>query len=97
MKGKDMILSDYLSRQMVDKINLYEIIPISFDMKAVLKDRYYYVGNESRYLVQTCSQAKDSGIKLPEVHGVDKGINPNIKPERQILKSQNSANESTLG
>ena len=82
---------------MIDKSNLHEIIPISFDMKAILKDRYYNIRNESRYLVQTCSQAEDSGIKLPEVHSVDKGINPNIKPERQILKSQNSANKPKLG
>ena len=95
MKGKDMILSDFLSRQMIDKSNLHEIIPISFDVKAILKDRYYNIGNESRYLVQTCSQAKE--IKLSEVHGIDKGINPNIKPERQILKSQNSANKPKLG
>ena len=58
MKGKDMILSDFLSRQMIDKSNPHEIIPISFDMKAILKDRYYNVGNESRYLVQTCFWAK---------------------------------------
>ena len=31
------------------------------------------------------SQAKARGVKLSEVHGVDKGINPDIKPERQIL------------
>ena len=72
MKGKDMILSDFLSRQRVDKSNPHEIIPISFDMKATLKERYFNIGNESKYLVQTCSQAKNSGIKLPEVHGVNK-------------------------
>ena len=97
MKGKDMIMSDFLSRQMIDKYNPHEIIPILFDMKAILKDRYYNVRNESRYQVQTSSQAKDSGIKLPEVYSVDKGINPDIKPERQILKSQNSANKPKLG
>ena len=63
-------------------------------MKAILKERYYNIGNESRYLVQTHSQAKDSGIKLPEVHGINNGINPYIKPERQALKSQNPANAS---
>ena len=31
MKGKDMILSDFLSRQRVDKSNLHEVIPISFE------------------------------------------------------------------
>ena len=97
MKGKDMILSDLLSRQRVEKSNPHEVIAISFDMKAILKERYYNIGSESRYLVQTHSQAKDSGIKLPEVHGVNKGINPDIKPERQAWKSQNPANRPQPG
>ena len=29
------------------------------------------------------SQAKSSGIKLPEVLGVDKSLNPNLRPEKQ--------------
>ena len=53
-----MILSDFLSRQRVDQSNPHEIIPISFDMKVILKERYYNIGNDSRYLVQICSQAK---------------------------------------
>ena len=44
MKGKDMILSDFLSRQETDKSKPHEIIHISFDMKAILNDRYYNVG-----------------------------------------------------
>ena len=55
-----MILSNFLSRQRVDESNPDEIIPISFDMKAILKERYYNIGNEGRYLVQTHSQAKES-------------------------------------
>ena len=88
-----MILSDFLSRQMTDNSNPQEIIPISFDMQVILKDRYYNVRSDNSYIIQTCSQAKASGVKLPEVHNVDKGINPDIKPERQILKSQNLANK----
>ena len=91
-----MTLSPFLPRQMTDNSNPHEIIPISFDMQAILKDKYYNVGSDSRYLIQMCSQAKASGIKLPEVHSVDKGINPAIKPERQILKSQNLANKPKL-
>ena len=54
MKGKDMILSDFLSRQKIDKSDLHEIIPISFDMKAILNDNYYKVEEEKgKYLVQT--------------------------------------------
>ena len=55
------------------------------------------MGNDSKYLIQTCSQTKASGIKLSEVHSIDKGINPDIKPERQVLKSQNSADKSKSG
>ena len=54
MKGKDMILSDFLSRQEIDKSDPHEIIPISFDMKAILNKRYYNLEEEnSKYLVQT--------------------------------------------
>ena len=34
-------------------------------------------------MTQTRSQARSSGIKLPEVHGVGKNLDPNIKPEKQ--------------
>ena len=89
MKGKDMILSDFLSRQITDNSNSQEIILISFDMQAILKDRYYNVGSDNKYLIQMHSQARASGVKLPEVYGVDKGVDPNIKPKRQILKPPN--------
>ena len=39
-----------------------------------------------KYLVQTCSQAKCSGIKLLEVHGVGKSLDPNKHPEKQVVK-----------
>ena len=65
-------------------------------MKAILKEKYYSVVNEGRYLVQTCSQVKDKGIKLPEVHGVDKGVDPDIKPEWIVRKSQKLIEKSKL-
>ena len=67
-------------------------------MQAILRDRYYNAGQEEdiRYLMQTWSQAKGSGIKLPEVHGIDKGVDPNVKPERQILKPPNLAKNQIL-
>ena len=46
MKGKDMILSDFLSRQRTDNSNPHEITPISFDMQAILRDRHYNTGQE---------------------------------------------------
>ena len=36
-----------------------------------------------KYLIQTCSQAKTSGIKLLEVLGVEKSLDPNLRPEKQ--------------
>ena len=41
---------------------------------------------EGKYLVQTRLQAKSSHITLPEVYGVDKGIDPNVQPEKQVVK-----------
>ena len=38
---------------------------------------------DSKYLIQTHSKAKTSGIKLPEVHGVGKSLDPNLRPEKQ--------------
>ena len=72
MKGKDMILSNFLSRQKNDDSNSHEIIPISFNMCQVLDDNYY---NE-KYLIQTRSQTKSSGTKLLEAHGMGKNLIP---------------------
>ena len=41
---------------------------------------------EGKYLIQKRSQSKSSGIILPAVHGVDKGINLSVKPEKQVIK-----------
>ena len=69
MKEKDMILSDFLSQQKNDESNPNEIISISFDMYQILEDNLenFYT---DEYLIQTWSQAKSSGIKLPEAHGI---------------------------
>ena len=84
IKGKDMILSDFLSRQDLGDENTKEIIPISFNMKSVLQDKYYNVGeNKEKYMVQTRSQMKVSGVQLPEVHGLRKRLDPHRIPEKQ--------------
>ena len=50
IKGKDMVLSDFLLRQNNDYSNPLEIIPISFNMHKVLQENYY---NVDIYLEQT--------------------------------------------
>ena len=94
MKGKDMTLSDFLSRQKNDDSNPHEIIPISFNMCPVLDDNYY----SEKYLIQTRSQAKSSGIRLLEVHGMGKDLDPNLKPEKQhTMLKQGSKERPCIG
>ena len=83
IKGKDMVLSDFLSRQKHEDNNPHDIIPISFNMQNILQANYYNLGT---YLVQTRSQANSSGITLPEVHGIGKRLDRNILPEKQVIK-----------
>ena len=64
-----------LSQQNNDDNNPCEIIPISFNTYKMLEDNRDFgkcndkFDNE-KYLIQTCFQAKTSGTKFPEVHGV---------------------------
>ena len=50
IKGKDIVLSDFLSRKNNDDSNPHEIIPISFNVHKVLQENYYKIDS---YLVQT--------------------------------------------
>ena len=79
-KVKDLVLSDFLSRQNNDDRNPHQIISIPFNVYQVPHEKYY---NKENYLVQTQSQTRFSGIKLPEVHGMGENLDPNIKPEKQ--------------
>ena len=103
MKGKDMILIDFLSRHNNDDSNPSEIIPISFVMYNILEsnlnsfDKNNNFGN-GKYLIQIHSQAKTSSTKLLEVHGVQKGLNPNLRPEKQhTLPKQGSLGKPQIG
>ena len=89
IKGKDMVLSDFLSQQKMDNSNPHEIIPISFSLKSLAGNHFYRINNEisqpetSKCLIQTRSQAKSSGIKVPEIHGANKDLNPHVKLGKQ--------------
>ena len=48
-------------------------------MYQVLENKFY----DDKYLIQMRSQAKSSSIKLLEVQGMRKNLDPNLKPERQ--------------
>ena len=57
IKGKDIVLSDFLSRQLGDDSDPHEIIPISFNIKEILKENYQNMVKDT-YMVQTRSQTK---------------------------------------
>ena len=63
-------------------------------MYQVLEKNFY----DDRYLFQTRSQAKSRCIKLPEVHGMRRNLNPNLKPEIQhTLPKQGSMERPHVG
>ena len=63
-------------------------------MYQILKRNFY----DDKFLVQMRSQTKSSGMKLLEVHGMRKNLDPNLKPERQhTLSKQGSIERSHVG
>ena len=89
IKGKVMVLSDFLSRQKTDDSNPHELIPILFSLRYQVSDYFYRIDNENnlpskdKYLVQTRSQVRSSGIRLPEIYGANKGLDPHVQPGKQ--------------
>ena len=63
-------------------------------MYQVLENQFY----DDKYLIQMRSQAKSSGIKLLEVHGMRKNSDPNLKPEKQhTLPKEGSLERPCIG
>ena len=91
VKGKDMILCDYLSRIAADNGDPSEVIPISFNALAQYRLAIDYLAESfmiSHFMVATRSSTSVVGIKLPPVHGAQKGIEPALKPESQLRSKQ---------
>ena len=86
VKGKDMILCDYLSRIAVDDGNPDEVIPIYFNALAQYRLTMDYIAESfliSHFNMVTRSSIRAAGISLPPVHGTQKGLDPDLKPEKQ--------------
>ena len=83
VKGRDMILSDYLSRHRQKDLDPSELMPISFcclkTYRSIIDDR---IGEEI-FCIKTRASVKASGETVGEVHGADKPLDPNYKPEHQ--------------
>ena len=94
VKGKDMILCDYLSRIAVDKGDPSEVIPISFNALAQYRLALDYVTESfmiTHLMVATRSGTSAAGINLPQVHGAQKGVDPTLKPESHSKSQQTLA------
>ena len=71
IKGKDIVLSDFLSREKNDDGNPHEIIATSFTLKSLSHEHFYQFNNTTRsseiemnkYLIQTRSQANLVALK----------------------------------
>ena len=83
MKGKDMVLSDFLLQQSNDDSNPNEIIPISFNTYKILEDNRENFDkcnfNSEKYLIQTRSQAKNEWCKTPRSSWSTKRIRSKFK------------------
>ena len=83
VKGRDMILSDYLSRHRQKDLDPSELIPISFCCLKVYRGFIDDKIGEDIFCIKTRSSAKASGDEVGEVHGTNKPLDPNYKPEHQ--------------
>ena len=82
VKGKDMKICDFLFRIDVDRGNPGEVIPISFNSFSMLNTiRKVTLYQANKLLVTTRSKTKAEGAALPPVHGVQKHLDPAVKPE----------------
>ena len=79
VKGRDMIMANYLSHHQTKDSDTSELVPISFCPMAT----YYRCLEENAYCIGTRASTKAAGEEAPEVHGADKPLDPNLKPEHQ--------------
>ena len=82
MKGKDMVLSDFLLRQMGDKSDPHQIIPISFNIKEVLLENCKH-NTKGTFMVHTKSQSK--GVKTPMVKESPNATNKRVQEIKPII------------
>ena len=110
VKGKDMILCDFLSRSKCDDTDPHNLIPIAFhqmELEPVQFNpneilEYFYsleelgycivvekLEPEQKYFIMTRSAAQQTGANIPKVHGADKPLDPDLKPEKdKVLQKQ---------
>ena len=92
VKGKDMILCDFLSRVAADGGDPMDLVPVAFNTFTILKERYSHMAEFKTMMaelkIMTRVQRAAAGIAAPTpVHGANKGVDPGLKPEKQLAGS----------
>ena len=97
VKGKDMKICEFLSRIDVDRGNPGEVVPISFNSFSMLNTiRKATLHQANKLLVTTRSKTKAEGATIPPVHGVQKHLDPAVKPEHdKPVADQNKQSSPT--
>ncbi len=97
LKGKDLIIADWLSRTKTDTTHPDIVVPVSFCPREIVcqihnqkLDEFSALLERKReeLMVTTRRQAAQAGEKPPEVHGANKAVNTSVKPEhdRELIK-----------
>ena len=90
IKGKDMIQSDFLLRQLKDDSDPHQIIPISFKIKEILKENYQNIVKDT-CMVQTRSQTKAKAANDPAVQSTTrKPVTQSIIPRVDKIPNKTS-------
>ena len=86
-----MKICDFLSRIDVDRGNPGKVIPISFNSFSMLNTiKKVTLHQANKLLVTTRSKTKTEGATVPPVHGVQKHLDPTVKPGHdQPIADQN--------
>ena len=80
---------------------LMNSFPISFSLKSQVSNYFCHINNDiiiprnDKYLLQTRSQVRSSGIRLPEIHGANKGLDPHAQPGKQKTFPIQTVNKGT--
>ena len=88
IKGKDVILSSFISSLKQDTSDLHEVIPISHSVQGILHAKYYNIHEmeQERYFFQNRFQTMTRCTVFPKEHCIETGVDPNLKPEKQVVK-----------
>ena len=79
-----MVLADYFSRHKESNDDPYGLVPVCFCCFEIYLS---HLGLDTLNVYFTRSKTKDTGEIVPGVHGVNKGLDPHVKPEHQKLKT----------